>query len=97
PVPPGFLELASAGYESSLAPANHDRATSLIAADSALQRDSRWAALFDPQTAGGLLLAVPEDQASALLARLRGADCQAAAVIGEVTPRGTHPMLQIEP
>ena len=38
--------------------------------------------LFDPQTSGGLLLAVAEDQAEALLRDLRGAGIASAAIIG---------------
>jgi len=40
--------------------------------------------VFDPQTSGGLLIAVREDQADDLLAALCGSD-PCAAVIGEVT------------
>lgn len=36
--------------------------------------------LFDPQTSGGLLVALPQDQAGALLDRLRAAGCFAAQV-----------------
>ena len=41
--------------------------------------------LFDPQTSGGLLLAVPGAQADALVAALRAAGVAAAARVGEVT------------
>jgi selenide, water dikinase len=40
--------------------------------------------LFDPQTSGGLLLSVPETQATALLNALRDAGVQVAVKIGEV-------------
>lgn len=40
-------------------------------------------ALFDPQTAGGLLISIPDDRAGEFLAEL---DC--ATVIGSVSPRG---------
>jgi selenide,water dikinase len=40
--------------------------------------------LFDPQTSGGLLLSVPETQATALLNALRGSGVQTAVKIGEV-------------
>jgi selenide,water dikinase len=42
-------------------------------------------ALHDPQTSGGLLAAVPADQARRAVERLEAAGAHAAAVIGEVT------------
>jgi len=46
--------------------------------------------LFDPQTSGGLLIAVPGSQAQALAARMRAEGVEDAAVVGEVVaePRG---------
>ncbi|WP_010256520.1 selenide, water dikinase SelD [Treponema primitia] len=43
--------------------------------------------LFDPQTSGGLLIAVPPDEAETLTARIREAGDEHAAIIGEVAPR----------
>ena len=43
---------------------------------------------FDPQTSGGLLLAVPGTAADALVAELADQGWSAAAQIGEVEPRG---------
>lgn len=40
--------------------------------------------LFDPQTSGGLLLALPEDQAESLVLRLRGSGVESAGRIGYV-------------
>jgi len=45
--------------------------------------------LFDPQTAGGLLISVPADRAADLLASLRERYPD-AALIGRVTERGPH-------
>jgi len=42
--------------------------------------------LYDPQTSGGLMLAVPAEQADSLLAALRNAGISAASLIGEVLP-----------
>lgn len=50
--------------------------------------------LFDPQTSGGLLLAVAEDQADSLLRELRGAGIAQAAIIGRAK-RGVQPGLRI--
>lgn len=43
---------------------------------------------FDPQTSGGLLIAVAPDKADALLARLRDAGLKHAAAIGRVRAKG---------
>ncbi len=41
---------------------------------------------FDPQTAGGLLIALPPDAAKNLLRRMHEAGIDEAAIVGEVTP-----------
>jgi selenide,water dikinase len=49
--------------------------------------------LFDPQTSGGLLIAVPADHAQALYTALQHSGYIRAAIIGEVTartPASTH-------
>ena len=43
--------------------------------------------LFDPQTSGGLLIALPPEEAPSLLAKLREAGLP-AAIVGEILPRG---------
>jgi len=45
--------------------------------------------LFDPQTAGGMLIAIPEEKADALLQTLRN-NYPRAQVIGRVSPRGSR-------
>ncbi len=42
--------------------------------------------LFDPQTAGGLLIALPPEAAKSLLRRMHAAGIDEAAIVGEVTP-----------
>jgi selenide,water dikinase len=79
PVLAGAEALAGAGHASSLAPANRAAAAGRIS----FAESPRAALLFDPQTAGGLLAAVPGDRAGALVAALR-AQGEAAAVIGRV-------------
>jgi hydrogenase maturation factor len=44
--------------------------------------------LFDPQTAGGLLIAVDNVQADALVTALRSAGVENAVQIGRVVARG---------
>ena len=48
--------------------------------------------LFDPQTAGGMLIAIDATRADAMLARLRETYAD-ASVIGRVTARGEHAIL----
>ena len=40
--------------------------------------------LYDPQTSGGLLIAVPDAEASLLLKKMRDSGIQEAAIIGEI-------------
>jgi selenide,water dikinase len=79
PLLTGAAALSAAGHASSLAPANR-----AVAARMAFAEGPETALLFDPQTAGGLLAAVPADSAPALMARLTEAG-EMAAIIGQVT------------
>ncbi|PPB82203.1 selenide,water dikinase [Albidovulum inexpectatum] len=79
PILPGAEDLARAGHGSTLLPANRT-----VAAHMFLTEGPRADLLFDPQTAGGLLAAIPADQAETVLAALR-ANGTDAAVIGAVT------------
>ena len=49
--------------------------------------------LFDPQTSGGLLIAVPPGEADTLVTRIREAGDVSAAIIGEIAPRANNPVL----
>ena len=49
--------------------------------------------LFDPQTSGGLLIAVAPDEAGELLSRIRKAGDTHAAIVGEVAPLSEKPVL----
>lgn len=81
PFLPGAVALAAAGHASSLAPANRAALAGIMAFDARPET----ALLIDPQTAGGLLAAVPADQATALIAALNTAG-EDAAIIGTVEP-----------
>lgn len=76
PVFSGAKKLAQRGIASSLAPANRAAMSDLIVD---LDR-AETALLFDPQTAGGFLAAIPSDAKDAVLA----ADASDIAVIGRV-------------
>ncbi|MFM2388585.1 MAG: hypothetical protein RLZZ437_140 [Pseudomonadota bacterium] len=81
PAIPGALACVQAGHASSLGPANHAAVADLLAGDLA---HPMAPLLVDPQTAGGLLAAVPAAQADAVLAALISAG-ETAAIIGEIT------------
>lgn len=48
--------------------------------------------VFDPQTSGGLLIALPADQAISLLADLQSQGNHSAALVGRVEAKGDHPL-----
>jgi|WetSurMetagenome_2_1015567.scaffolds.fasta_scaffold67601_3 selenide, water dikinase len=84
PVIPEAIDLARMGLIPAGTYRNRDfRKESLIGFD---KLDKVLAdILFDPQTSGGLLAAVPGDHAEAFVARLRDKGIEAAAIIGEIT------------
>lgn len=82
PVLDGSLELLALGFASTLAPENR-RARRVLASDGGWAGSPEFELLFDPQTAGGLLAAVPADRAEACLAAL-GRLGETASVIGTV-------------
>jgi selenide, water dikinase len=91
----GALAVLGRGIASSLAPDNL-RLRRAIDADARTLADPRFALLFDPQTAGGLLAAVPAERAAACVAALRMSSYAAACVIGAVSPRsGTEARIAI--
>jgi selenide,water dikinase len=79
PLLPGAEALAAQGEASSLAPANRAAALGRLRAP----QGPRCDLLFDPQTGGGLLAAVPQAAAAACLAALR-ADGIPAQEIGRI-------------
>jgi selenide,water dikinase len=79
----GAAETIGAGIVSSLHATNLER-REMIANYEAAVHDPRVALLFDPQTAGGLIAGVPEDQAEACLQGLRALGYRDCAAIGTV-------------
>ena len=85
PLLPGAEALAAAGVASTLAPQNRAACAGMMR----FAESPRAALLFDPQTCGGLLAAVPAAKLARVLARLT-AKGEPAAVIGEVVQGPVH-------
>nr|WP_155523852.1 selenide, water dikinase SelD [Nodosilinea nodulosa] len=81
PILAGATDTLAAGIVSTLQPQNLQAAKFV---DPAARDHPRYPLLFDPQTAGGLLAAVPAPSAQTCLAALQGQGYGAAAVVGEV-------------
>lgn len=79
----GAEALAALGERSSLAPSNRAALVGRLGGEGLAS--PRGAMLFDPQTCGGLLAAVPWDRAEGLIAQLHAAGDASATVIGQVT------------
>ena len=91
PLLDGALELATAGMLTSGDKTNREYIGADVeitpAVDANLVR-----LLFDPQTAGGMLIAVAAEKADALLRKLRD-HYPRAQIIGRVSPRGSHSLV----
>src|SRR6185503_10992351 len=83
PLLPGAGELLARGHRSTFHPENA-KARRALRVTAAAQRHPALDILFDPQTSGGLLFAVPVERVDAALAALRAAGDAHAAMIGEV-------------
>jgi selenide,water dikinase len=88
----GALECIRAGHIPGGLKANRDFAESAVAYDPSVAEDLRTL-LFDPQTAGGLLISVSAADAAPLAGALRDAGVPAVA-IGEVLQR-TEPLIHV--
>ncbi len=86
PILPGARETAQRGILSTLHPHNL-AASSLLTYRPALATTPEWPLLFDPQTSGGLLAAVPAGEAESLVAALRVSGLASATIIGTVCER----------
>jgi selenide,water dikinase len=88
PTIPGALELAAAGMLTSGDKSNRRYVGEDVSLSDSVSREMS-ALLFDPQTAGGLLISVASARADSLLAALRERYAD-AAVIGRVVERGAR-------
>jgi selenide, water dikinase len=84
PALPGATSLFAQGFASSLQPQNL-RQRRIIANLPEAEQHPLFPLLFDPQTAGGLLAATPENHAHACVEALRAAGYGAARLIGALT------------
>ncbi len=85
----GAIPLATDGVHSSIYPQTSVLANRL-SVDEALRSDPRLALLFDPQTAGGLLAAVPADQVEGVMSQMAALG-QSAWIIGSLgAPTDAH-------
>jgi selenide,water dikinase len=94
PLLPGALDCVRAGFIPGGLKNNRDFAECSAEFDAAVPDDVRTL-LFDPQTAGGLLISVAANSADQLLAALHAKKIP-AALIGEVLPR-TKPLISVLP
>jgi selenide, water dikinase len=85
PILPGATDVIADGIESSLGPANRQAYMDLLDEPDAWSEEE-LALLADPQTAGGVLAAVPADQADACVARLQSQGDEDARIVGTVEP-----------
>ena len=88
PILQGALELAAQGLLTSGDKTNREYVGGDLAISESVSNELRQV-MFDPQTAGGLLIALAEKPAESLLERLRET-YQDAAIIGRVQERGEH-------
>lgn len=94
PLLPGFEQLAGAGNQSRANSSNREFATPSMRIDPGV--DPLWLEFcFDPQTSGGLLIAVPRDRAEALVSRCLGAGVTAAGVVGSVPTRSADSLVLV--
>jgi selenide,water dikinase len=91
PLLDGALELASQGLLTSGDKTNRDYVGGDVQIDEAVDKNL-VKLLFDPQTAGGMLIAIAEDRAADLLTRLRE-NYQQARTIGRVGEPAEHSLI----
>jgi selenide, water dikinase len=96
PVYPRALEMHREGVKTRGTIANRATYEMDVRIDPGVPED-RASLVYDPQTSGGLLVALPEAAAAALVAGLHARGTTAAAVIGEVVPAAGRSTLLVAP
>ena len=88
PLLPGALELAEMGIIPAGAYRNRDYVMPRLSVGENVPQ-ARLDLISDPQTSGGLLIALPMEDAGALVSALR-TDCPDSAIVGTVLPKADH-------
>jgi selenide,water dikinase len=91
PLLDGALELAAAGVITGADKTNREYVGEDIEIDDSVSKEMRRL-LYDPQTAGGMLIAISPDRSQDLLRRLQE-HYPTAAMIGKTVPRGSHSII----
>ena len=90
PLLPGVLECLAGGIASGAVERNRDSSGHCLIADDNIE-PAMLDLCFDPQTSGGLLIAIADPAAADLLGRLQAAGIAEAAMIGRVLGAGLRP------
>jgi selenide,water dikinase len=88
PLLPGVLECLAQGIAGGAVERNRESSGDRLSTDERIE-PAMLDLCFDPQTSGGLLIAVPQGVGPDLLDRLRAAGMPEAAIIGKVLDQGT--------
>ena len=88
PVFAGVIDYVREGLVSGAVERNREYASQFVSVTKGVS-DDVLSVLYDPQTSGGLLIAVPEAKAAALLRRLRRAGVRSAAAIGRIVSKSS--------
>jgi selenide,water dikinase len=96
PTYPRALEMHRLGVKTRGTVANRAAYEADVRVDPGVPED-RASLVYDPQTSGGLLIALPAAAAEALVASLRGRGSSSATVIGEVIPADGPSILHLAP
>jgi selenide,water dikinase len=89
PLLPGTMDLAAMGMIPAGAYNNRQYLQEKVNFKGQIKSELELA-LFDPQTSGGLLIAIPQDKADRLMQELAGAGVEGAAIIGRVLRQGNY-------
>ena len=85
PTLPAALDLAAAGYSSRANRSNAEYAGTFTRIEA--NDPARLPLIYDPQTSGGLLIAIAADRADALLAACQAAGAEGSSIVGDVFAR----------